>query len=106
MISPKDIIKIENEKVDIDKLIEEIDESIKSFHGWYIWEFALIEHDLSVEIRNKIAKKYIEAGWNYVYHQTSKENGERPGLSSFMFSTTKIEEEYVKNKVCVQIFHE
>lgn len=36
-------------------------------------------------IRDEIAEKYVQAGWRKVEHQTSSENNERSGLTSFTF---------------------
>ena len=73
--------------LDIEKAI---DESIKQFHGWYRYECAIISGEYSIETRNAIGKRYKDAGWKYVYHQTSSENGERAGLTSFIFSNIKL----------------
>lgn len=97
MITPNDLKNIELKKTDFEKLEAEIDESIKSFHGWYPWEEAIIQGEYSVEVRNEIAKKYKENGWKYVYHQTSSENGERAGLTNFKFSNKELEDEHTIN---------
>ena len=94
MISPNEIENIDMNI--INKLEKEIDESIKQFHTWYPWERAIIIGEYSVQIRNAIGRKYVDAGWNYVYHRTSSEHGEAPGLTSFIFSTTEIEPRYLK----------
>lgn len=86
MISPKDLELVEKLKVNYDKIIVEIDNSITARHGWHPWEEAIIHSEYPVSIRNEIAKRYSNAGWNHVYHLTSSENGERPGLTNFMFS--------------------
>lgn len=97
MITPNDIEKYELENVDFEKLEAEIDESMKSYHGWWKdHEEAIISGEYPVSVRNEIAKKYKEAGWKYVYHQTSSENGERPGLTSFKFSNTELQDEHTK----------
>lgn len=70
----------------MEKMEREIDKSIREFHNWYQWEMAIIEGEYPLDIRNVMAKKYHDAGWKYVYHQTSSENGERPGLTCFKFS--------------------
>jgi hypothetical protein len=86
MLSPIDLVINDLENANIDLLIEKIDESIKRFHGWYPWESALIEDELPLVVRNEIAQAYKDAGWKYVEHQTSSENDERPGLTSFRLS--------------------
>ena len=91
MITFNDLTNIELENTDFEKLINQIDESIKSYHGWWTWEEAIIPNEYSVPVRNEIAKRYKKAGWNFVYHQTSSENGERAGLTCFKFSNEKLE---------------
>ena len=95
MISPKDAEQLSNCGLDFEKIENEIDESIKSFHGWYPWEQAIVDGEYPVPIRNEIAKRYKDAGWKYVYHKTSSENGERAGLTSFLFSNEELIEKYV-----------
>ena len=92
MITPKEL---EERDMKLDKLEKEIDSSIKSFHGWRKWEEAIIDGEYPVNIRNAIGQKYKEAGWNYVYHITSSEHGSRPGLTRFIFSTEKLDDEVV-----------
>lgn len=82
--------------VNYNKLEEEIDDSIKSFHGWYKWEEAIIDGEYPINVRNTIGQKYKEAGWNYVYHITSSEHGDRPGLTRFIFSTEKPDDKVVR----------
>lgn len=89
MLGPNNIKRITKENME--DFIYKIDESIKKFHEWYPWESAVIEGEPSIETRNQIAIKYIEAGWNYVYHNTTSENGERAGLTGFDFSLTPLE---------------
>lgn len=91
MITPNDLTNIELENTDFEKLIEQIDESIKSYHGWWKWEEAIIPNEYPVSVRNEIAKRYKKTGWKFVYHQTSSENGERAGLTCFKFSNEKLE---------------
>lgn len=90
MITPKDIEKIEMENVDFAKLEKEIDESIIKRHGYYKWETATLVGEYPVGVRNALAKRYRDAGWNFVYHHTSSENGESPGFTEFVFSMNKI----------------
>lgn len=95
MLSPEDIKKIDLDNVDLAALEAEIDQSILDFHGWYSYEKAFIYKEYPVEVRNYIAERYKEKGWKYVYHQTSSENGERPGLTDFIFSNEEVSEEIV-----------
>lgn len=98
MLTPNDIKKIEIEKINITDLEQEIDKSIKDFHGFFPWEEAIILGEYSINIRNYIGKRYKNAGWKYVYHQTSSENGERPGLTSFKFSNIPLNDKHTKTK--------
>ena len=101
MIRPEDLKNLD--KKNIQEIIEKIDESIKKHHGWYPWEIAVIGEEYSKDIRNQIGKKYKEAGWTYVYHITSNENGERPGLTSFIFSQEDLwEKGYCKKYTMVE----
>lgn len=92
MITPKEL---ENYNVNLEKIEDEIDESIKRFHGWCKWEEAIIDNEYPVSVRNAIGQKYKDAGWKYVYHITSSEHGERPGLTRFIFSTEKLDDKVV-----------
>ena len=91
MIKPGDF-DVTNKKV-LDKLEKEIDESIKSYHGWYDWEQAVVAGVYPVEVRRAIALKYIQAGWDYVYHKdihNEECDGYGPLLTSFMLSNKKL----------------
>ena len=96
MLTPIDLIVDEILTTNIDEIIVKIDESIKRYHGWYPWESAIIEGELSLTIRNEIAQSYKDAGWKYVEHETSSENGERPGLTSFRLSMNPLKH-HLKN---------
>ena len=90
MLTPNDIREIEIKQYDFDKLEKDIDKSIENNHGDYEWEEALLDKEYPLSVRNEIGKRYMENGWHYVYHQTSSENGERPGLTIFAFSEIPI----------------
>lgn len=101
MITPKDIEKIEMEKVDFAKLEKEIDESIIKHHGYYAWEAASLVGEYPVCVRDALAKRYRDAGWRFIYHHTSSENGERPGLTEFRFSMSEIDNVDMSKFHCV-----
>ena len=90
MLTPNDIRKIEIKQCDFDKLEKDIDKSIESNHCNYKWEEALLDKEYPLSVRNEISKRYMENGWKYIYHRTSSENGEKPGLTSFIFSEVPI----------------
>lgn len=97
MIRPNDLKDMETKNINFEELELKIDEQIKKFHGLYRWDEAIIPGEYSFEVRNMLAKKYKENGWNFVYHQTSSENGERPGLTCFRFSTSELDDTLTKN---------
>ena len=86
MITPNDIKNLDLLRVNLDQLEEEIDDSIKSYHGWYPYEYASITEELPRAVREALAERYKLAGWKFVYHTSTSEIGERPGLSAFKFS--------------------
>lgn len=92
MITPKEL---EERDMKLDELEKKIDSSIKNYHGWNKWEEAIIDGEYPANARNAIGQKYKEAGWNYVYHITSSEHGDRPGLTRFIFSTEKPDDKVV-----------
>ena len=96
MITYNDIKSNILDTINLQKIEDQIDKSLIRFHGWYPWEQAIIEGEYSLEARNAISQKYIENGWNYVYHRTSSENGEPFGLTSFKFSSTELDPLYVR----------
>lgn len=95
MITPYELKVLGIKDFDFDKLEKEIDKSILCFHGWYPWEYALIDEEYPTNIRNAIAENYKRVGWNYIYHRTSSEHGDKPGLTSFIFSTEPLDDRYI-----------
>lgn len=97
MIKPEDIKTLDLQKYNLDKIETAIDESIKQYHGWHPWEYALLDAEYPTTIRDELAKRYVNNGWKYVYHRTTSEDNQRPGLTSFMFSMVSLDEKYTKN---------
>lgn len=104
MLSPAAVRKIKKEKEfkDIGTYINKIDAEIRK--DIEVWNRegtrveAIIWGEPSLELRDEIARCYIvDAGWGYVYHQTSSENRERPGLTHFIFTEEPLPEKEVKN---------
>ena len=93
-MTPEDIKR--HEIKTIDTIFGQIYKSLKEFHGQYPWEYAQINDEYSMDIRNEIANQYIRLGWNYVYHRTSSESGERYGWTSFMLSMDKLDNTYIQ----------
>ena len=77
----------------VDKYIAEIDKKIEEYaeKNMYPWVEIILEKELSMNERNCISKEYKAAGWMAVYHNTSSENGENPGLTTFVFLTEETE---------------
>ena len=77
----------------VDKLINEIEEKMKELikcaernHQRIRSPMTVIvSHEYSNDVRQRVAEKYLEAGWERVIHSTSSENGERPGLTAMNF---------------------
>ena len=86
MLTPEKLNRVIKSEYDLKKLERMIDEKIKENHGNHPWEEALLDEEYPIEVRNAIARRYVKAGWYYVYHRTSSENGERGGLTYFAFS--------------------
>lgn len=86
MISPQELRKIKDNNIDIENLCKDICEELKKTELQYEDRVEIIlRGSYSKEIRNSIAEKYKGVGWSDVTHNTSSENGERPGLTVFAF---------------------
>jgi len=85
-------------RYNLDEIENNIDAQVKKNHGSYPWEEAILDQEYETDIRDELAKRYIKAGWAYVYHHTSSENGERPGLTCFILSTKPVEHIEKDNK--------
>ena len=103
MLGPDAVRKMKREKdfkdmgAFIAKIDAEIEKDIKIWNREGARVEAIITGEPSVELRNEIARCYVdEAGWGYVYHRTSSENGECPGLTHFIFSEEPLPEKEVK----------
>lgn len=102
MISPQQAENLSDSKQrSVTEIISDIDDGMKRVHGWYPWEEAIIDYELPLHTRNRIANMYVNAGWKYVYHHTSSENLERPGLTVFRFSMTPLDKNYVRRMYTV-----
>ncbi len=59
---------------DIDEVIRDIDKYLFTHHKSHLFcKQAILEYELPVELRNEVAKRYLELGWKYVYHTTSSD---------------------------------
>lgn len=91
MITPAELKQYEIENVNIEAIIVDIDTEIKRNHGEMPYESAILTKEYPKSVRDEIARRYREAGWKYITHHTSSENGERPGLTEFKLSMRPIE---------------
>lgn len=92
MLGPDDmVVGVSDEQ--IESVIRNIDSEMNSYKNnpMFDWVSIIIPGDYSVELRDVVAKKYLECGWCAVYHRTSKENGERAGLIQYVFLTKDTE---------------
>jgi len=96
MISPTEYNIMKTDRFDINHLTTDIDIKIieEANNPQYPWLEIILEKDLPYIVREEIAKQYLTAGWNFVVHQTSEENGERAGLTSFVFCTDATYQEF------------
>ena len=86
-----------------DSVVEKINEALDTYVSdptYVEWVEVIIEGDYSTTVRNEAAKEFIKSGWKKVYHRTSSENGERPGLTRFVLLTEDTVEkwEYSNNR--------
>lgn len=86
MLTPKDIIKLEDDKYSEEKLVQEIDESILNNFEKFSYQEADLNKIVPLRIRNKIAAKYARCGWTYVYHVAGNERFDGFGKTTFYFS--------------------
>lgn len=90
MITPNELSS--SNDYSIDDIIAEIDaEIVENHHLYPMCDFAILTKEYPKSVRDEIARKYRDSGWNFVGHRTSSENGERPGLTEFRFSKYPIE---------------
>lgn len=90
MLTPKNLEEFEIEGLKYDDLEKEIDLSIREHHGEFPWEHAMIDKNLSKSARDVLARRYLGAGWQYVYHRTATLNDFKPGMTTFVFSMTPL----------------
>lgn len=94
MLSPKDMIKLEDEKYPEEKIIEKIDNSIRSnFEKYDDYQMAVLEMIVPLRIRNNIAAKYARCGWTYVYHISGQEKFNNFEKTFFYFSKEALSDE-------------
>lgn len=101
MITPELLEDYEVQGLKYDMLEAEIDKSVKEHHGEFPWERAILKQDLSMKARNNLAKRYLGAGWMYVYHRTTTMNDENPNVTTFVFSKTPLMAECVEGYTAV-----
>lgn len=95
MTTMQEFQQLTNES-NVNKMITSIEKAIKGCR-LYSWIDAIIDGEFPLNDRNEVAKRYIdEGGWYGVFHQTSSENGERPGLTDFELFTPESYEKWNK----------
>lgn len=98
-LSPKDVVGFDKKAVK--EIVEKIDEKLR-FEGECRnseWFDVILPNEYREDLRNAVAKEYIDAGWDMVVHQTSTENGERPGITYFAFLTEHTVDSFFKEYV-------
>lgn len=82
----KRILESKIDEVDYERILEsKIDESMKYHHGNKVYEEARIYTNVPIYFINKIATKYLTAGWTYIYVTIIDSS-----ITSFKFSDTEI----------------
>lgn len=92
MITPKQASKL-SRYTDKEPLviIQDIDKSIKQNHNIQPYEMAILDYEVPWSIRDRIAQRYLKAGWNYVYHDVRPmDETEQKRETVFYLSTTEI----------------
>lgn len=92
MITPKQASKL-SRYTDKEPLviIQDIDKSIKQNHNIQPYEMAILDYEVPWSIRDRIAQRYLKAGWNYVYHDVRPmDETEQKRKTVFYLSTTEI----------------
>ncbi len=102
MLSPKDMMRLEDEKYPEDEIVTLIDDSIRYNFEKYPYQFANLDKIIPLRIRNKIAAKYARCGWKYVYHIAGDEKADSFDRTYFYFSNEPVEDYYVNKFYLVQ----
>ena len=80
-----------NEKINLNEkdilleiVINELNNSttLDWYDNYYI---VIIQSEYSKKSRDYVVDEFKKVGWKKIEHKTSSENGERPGLTSFVF---------------------
>lgn len=73
----------------VDSVAKSVEESlIKSAHSQFEpWAQAFVNGNFSVELRDAVAKKFVEAGWTRVCHVSNNELGTGRGTVTFVLLT-------------------
>ena len=76
LINEKDIL--------LENVINELNNSttLDWYNNYYI---VIIQSEYSKKSRDYVVDEFKKVGWKKIEHKTSSENGECPGLTSFIF---------------------
>lgn len=96
MYTPASALLINSKE--LEKAIQELDESFKEFHGWHPWEEGFSSEIHNIDEARMVAKKYVAAGWSYVYFGWSSD--EHPSMM-FRMSKTKLDSNVVNRMTMV-----
>lgn len=89
MITPNNFQELSLNDSRVESYIAKIDDAIREYalHPSYPWVEVQIAGEIEYALRNAIAAKYMEAGWDNVVHYTSSELRETYGLTTFVLCT-------------------
>lgn len=102
MLTPKDMVKLEDEKFPEDDVVLRIDEEIRQNFGKRSYQQAWLDLVIPLRIREKIAAKYCRCGWKYVYHIAGSEKSATFDKTFFYFSQEPIDEYDIEKFYFVQ----
>ena len=73
----------------LNECLKKTEEQIEIAKGrtFYAWPTIVISEEWNKALRNAVAQRYIDFGWEAVIHYTSEEKGESPGMTIFMLHT-------------------
>lgn len=102
MLTPKDMVKLEDEKFPEEDVVLRIDEEIRQNFGKRSYQQAWLDFVVPLRIREKIAAKYCRCGWKYVYHIAGNEKSTTFDKTFFYFNQEPIEEYDIEKFYLVQ----
>lgn len=89
MLTPNQMNPKSPEYFVIDELENEIDATVKIYHGRHPYEYGYANNIYPPHICYRAAFRYYKAGWKYVYYKTVPDRK----ITSFVLSMTPLDDE-------------